>query len=256
MAIPGRDDLDRQASPLAGRVWRAVEAQHYAATRKLVGTHADQERLEELLEGSKPEYPPGTEHLDYLLKTPFRYRPPKRGGSRFRRPFAPYGVFYAAERIHTALAELAFHRYRFFRASEGTDLPGQEAQLTVFAADYTTQRGLDLTVGDLAHHRAQWTHPSDYSATQGLGETAAGADIGAIRYESVRDPETDHHGNGAGRNAGLLSPEVFQHPHPLQPQTWYLYLGLQEANVRRALAGPGEQFDFPRAMLEMAGPPI
>ena len=255
MGIPAPEELAPLAGDLGGWVWRVVESQRYTQTRRLVATHTDQERLEELLEGSKPAYQPGTEHLDYLLKTPFRYRPPKRGGSRFRRPYAPYGVFYAAEHRRTALAELAFHRYRFFYLSEGTGLPRQEAQLTAFAAGYRTAAGLDLTTGELAHGREQWHHPADYSAAQALGATAAEAGIGAIRYGSVRDPAVDARGEPAGRNVGILAPGAFDPPHHTSPQTWYLFLGEVEANARRALAGPHEQYDFPRALFEMPAPP-
>ncbi|MBK5944665.1 RES family NAD+ phosphorylase [Halorhodospira halophila] len=248
------EDLLQEAAPRSGWVWRAVESQHYPATRRLVRSHSDQERLEALLEQSKPAYPAGTEQLDYLLKTPFRYRPPNPNGSRFRRPFSPYGVFYAAEAIHTALAEFAFHRFRFFFVSEGTEPPAQEAQLTVFSAGYRTSLGLDLTAGNLATHRALWTDPTDYSATQSLGETAAQAGIGAVRYESVRAPGTDDQGRGAGRNVGILDPAVFQPRHHCSPQAWYLYLGEQEANARRAFANPDEQLTFPKTVFQMPGP--
>ncbi|MFP4615441.1 MAG: RES family NAD+ phosphorylase [Thiohalorhabdus sp.] len=254
MPVPEPDELAGHARFLGGWVWRVVEGQHYALTRQLVETQANQARLEELLEGSKPAYPAGTEHLDYLLKTPFRYQPPKRGGSRFRRPHAPYGAFYAAEHRRTALAELAFHRYRFFYVSEGTDLPHQEAQLTAFAAGYRTGRALDLTAGELARHRDRWSHPADYTTTQALGDNAAKAGIQAIRYESARDPETDGQGNGAGRNVAILAPAAFQPPHHVGPQTWYLYLGEVEASARRALADPDERFVFPREMFEMPAP--
>lgn len=247
-------ELAGLARPAEGWVWRVVEAQHYPITRKLVGTHADQERLEQLLEGSKPAYQRGTEPLDYLLKTPFRYRPPKRGGSRFRRPYAPFGIFYAAERRRTALAEFVFHRYRFFYVSEGTDLPDTEEQLTVFAAGYRSALVLDLTRSPLDEERHRWVHPSDYSDTQVLGERASEAGIGAIRYESVRDPERNGDGRSNGRNIGVLEPEAFEPKHHVSPETWYLYLGELEANARRALAAPHEQYDFPRALFEMPGP--
>ncbi len=256
MRIPEADELVEQAVALGGRIWRAVEDQHRAATRKLVTTREDQERLEELLESSKPAYPASARRLHYLLKTPFRYRPPKRYGSRFRRPYAPHGVFYGAEHRRTALAELAYHRYRFFAASQGTDLPQLQERLTVFEARYATARGLDLTRGALAESRAVWTDPADYTATQALGERAARAGIAAIRYESVRDPQRDARGRSLGRNVGVLQPETFDPPWPENLQTWHLYLGRHEANAARALARPDERFDFPRSLFEMPGPEV
>ncbi|MDW8258558.1 MAG: RES domain-containing protein, partial [Gammaproteobacteria bacterium] len=86
----------------ARTLWRVVEAQHTAATLRLVGSLAEQAVLEHVLEQAKPPLPPGTQRLHYLLATPFRYRP--RQGSRFRAPFAS-GVWYGAELQRTALAE-------------------------------------------------------------------------------------------------------------------------------------------------------
>ncbi|MCC3263614.1 RES family NAD+ phosphorylase, partial [Paenibacillus polymyxa] len=65
--------------------------------------------LEELIETSKPQLPPSTETLHYLLKTPFRY-PPLRWGSRFGRRHEP-SLFYAALRLETAMAEAAYYRF-------------------------------------------------------------------------------------------------------------------------------------------------
>ena len=62
-----------------------VEAQHRVSTLKLVDTLSEQERLEQLLDASKPPVPPECRHLDYLLATPFRYGSPYPHGSRFRR---------------------------------------------------------------------------------------------------------------------------------------------------------------------------
>lgn len=255
MPVPSVEQLLQHARLLGGRIWRVVEDQNNALTRQLVNNHAEQERLEELLEGqSKPAYLPGTEHLDYLLKTPFRYRPPKRSGSRFRAPFQGYGVFYGAEAVRTALAEFAYHRYRFFRASPGTDLPQGEEALTVFAVDYATESGIDLTQLPLSRDRPLWTAPADYAAPQTLGFRASEAGIGAIRYESVRDPETDAQGLSLGRNLAVLDPRSFDPPRPQCFQTWYLYLGSQEASFRRAMASQTERVDFPRAQMDTPGP--
>lgn len=255
MRIPSPGEISREMRQLSGWTWRAVETQHYALTRELVGSHADQERLEELLEGVKPKYRPEAEHLDYLLKTPFRYEPPKRGGSRFRRPYAPYGIFYGAERPRTALIELAFHRYRFFAQSPATDLPSGELSLTVFAAGYRARRALNLTDGELVSLRAYWVAPGDYSATQHLAERAVEGGVEVIRYESARDPETDARGWSAGRNLAILDPRAFDPPHHRSPQTWYLYMGVKEVNIRRAHGTPGDQIDLPRSVMAMPGPP-
>ena len=85
-------------------VWRAVEAQHVAATMALVDSLEEQQALERILDDTKPPVPPAARKLHWLLFTPFRYPPPP-GGSRFRGPNDP-GVFYGADEIRTACAEL------------------------------------------------------------------------------------------------------------------------------------------------------
>lgn len=203
-----------------------MEHQYTAATRKLVDTLSEQELLEQVLEASKPRYPEGTEHLHYLLRTPFRYRPPRRLGSRFGRPVPGQGVFYAAEHRVTALAEFAFWRRRFFQAAAGVRLPRNEERLTVFTVDYASRRCLDLTQPPLSEDRAVWTHPDDYSGTQALADSARSCGTEVIRYESVRDPE---HRN----NVALLSWRAFRVRRPVAQQTWHLHLGETESQCCR-----------------------
>jgi hypothetical protein len=95
-----------EAVGLRFAVWRAVEGQHVAATVALVDSLAEQHALERLLDERKPPLPQGAARLHYLLFTPFRYRPPP-GGSRFRGPNDP-GVFYGADEVRTACAELGY----------------------------------------------------------------------------------------------------------------------------------------------------
>lgn len=228
--------LASEARPAAGSAWRAVEHQHTASTRKLVDSLGEQGVLEDILEASKPGYPAAAAHLHYLLKTPFRYFPPATHGSRFRRAFDGRGVFYCAQAIRTALAEFSYWRRRFIAASSGTPLPRNQESLTVFSVAYATPRLIDLTLPPFARDRRLWTHPHDYTATQSLADAARRADIGAIRYASVRDPEQ-------GINLALLAPDVFTRKSPTAQQTWYLYLGEAEANCMRA-GRPGEAFTF------------
>jgi hypothetical protein len=83
---------ERHIQPIAGTLLRMVESQEQIATNRLVDALDKQQLLEELLEGTKPDYRPGTRHLHYLLATPFRY-PPLRHGSRFGRRSEP-ALFY------------------------------------------------------------------------------------------------------------------------------------------------------------------
>src|SRR5690606_23673868 len=115
--------LSSEAVRLDRKGWRLVEAQHRVSTLKLVDTHDEQALLEELVEETKPAIPAECRHLDYLLATPFRYGSVYPQGSRFRRAGRTRGVFYAAEQVATAVAEMAFYRLLFFADSPDTPWP-------------------------------------------------------------------------------------------------------------------------------------
>ncbi len=224
----------------AGTVWRVVEAQYTASTRKIVDTRSEQELLEEILEQSKPPVPRGAENLHYLLQTPFRYGAPYPVGSRFRRAGVSEGVFYASEAVRTALAEFSYYRLRFFQESPEAVLPRQQELLTLFSVGYRSKRVVDLTRSPFAKEEAVWMHPSDYRATQEFADLARQGGIEVIRYGSVRDREP-------GFNLALLSPAAFDDKEPKELQTWFLYLSETEVNCERAHAfTPEERWTFPR----------
>ncbi len=211
-------------------MWRVVEHQHTASTRKLVDTQAEQDVLEVLLEESKPPYPPGTESLHYLLKTPFRYKNPH--GSRFRAPNAPRGVFYASDQVRTALAETAYYRLRFFSDAPAMELPRQEHKLTAFSVMYRARKEIDLTEGPFACDQTRWTARNNYAATQQLAQTAMEGGVESIRYESVRDTKQ-------GMNVALLTPFLFKHKNPIKQHTWYM--NISEIEVFAARSGAKEK---------------
>jgi hypothetical protein len=200
-----------------------VEAQHTASTMKIVDTDNEQNLLEFLLEGSKPALPATAKGLDYLLATPFRYHP-LRSGSRFRSITDP-GVFYGAESVRTASAELGYWRWRFLK--DAVDLVKlQPVAHTAFSADIKTQV-IDLRVSPLSAQAASWLHPSDYSATQALAQVARSAQVGGIQYTSVRDPKP-------AWCLALLTPQGFAKPKP-NPlmQTWWLAVDQTGVSWRR-----------------------
>jgi hypothetical protein len=210
------------------RLWRAVEAQHIASTLRLVASVEEQILLERLLDQSKPSLPPDASELHYLLATPFRYSSPI--GSRFRAP-AESGIWYGAEEERTACAELGYWRWRFLIDSEALEILGPSPQ-AVFRAGIDG-RLIDLTEHPFKRSRAQWTRPDDYGPTQGFARVARQADIDAIRYESVRDP--DH-----GPAAAVLRPACFKPRKPLEQHTWFL-------TVRRTAViwqREGQTFEF------------
>lgn len=232
--------LAREARPAEGLIWRAVEDQTAAATRKLVSTSAKQDLLEQMLEESKPPVPATAGGLHYLLFSPFRYEAPFPTGSRFRPPGPSAGVFYGSEAVRTALAEISHYRLRFFQDSPDTPLPRREERLTVFSVSYASARGIDLTQAPFAAQAELWTDPDDYGPTQALAENARQAGVEVIRYASVRDPE-------GGFNVALLEPSAFAEREPREFQHWSLYLAAEEADCRRI--DGAERWVFTRAAL-------
>jgi len=199
-----------------------VESQHIAATMKLVDDRAEQDLLESLLETSKPPVA-DTDRLDYLLATPFRYDP-QRGGSRFRGETDP-GVFYGAETMRTAGAELGYWRWKFLMASDGLDRI-EPVPHTAFRVAVDTQV-VDLQRAPFDADAATWRHPTDYAPTQRFARVAREAEVGGILYRSVRDPEPSW-------CLALLTPAGFAERKP-QPErhTWYLAVTQQEVTLRR-----------------------
>jgi len=174
--------LSSELRAISGRFWRLVEAQHQISTLKLVDTLEEQSLLENLLEESKPALPPECQGLDYLLATPFRYGAVYPHGSRFRRAGRTLGVFYASEKVETALSEMAFYRLLFFADSPDTPLPANAAEYTAFSAPVSTKAALDLTAPPLDRDRAAWTDLQNYEPCQALAEAAraAGGEVSSM----------------------------------------------------------------------------
>ncbi len=229
------DALRSEARPLKGPAWRFVEAQHRVSTLKLVDSLSEQAALEDILEETKPPVPEDCRHLDYLLSTPFRYRPYPQG-SRFRRAGLTPGVWYGAERAETAAAEMVFYRFLFYAESPDTPFPDDAAEYTAVCVELATPAALDLTSGTLAANRAQWTHLTDYEPCQTLAETARAIGTEVIRYSSVRDPD-------AGANLAVLCCRAFAVPQPVERQTWRIRIGRTGAQALR---------EHPRLGLEFA----
>ncbi|WP_448203615.1 RES family NAD+ phosphorylase [Azospirillum sp. sgz302134] len=230
--------LSSEARPLAGTGWRLVEAQHKVSTLKLVDTLEEQDILERLIERTKPPVPEDCRGLHYLLATPFRYDAPYPAGSRFRRAGMTPGVFYAAEAVGTAVAELTFYRLLFYAESPQTPWPANPAEYTAFGVPYGTDFGLDLTAPSLDTDAADWSHSTEYGPCQMLADVARKAGILAIRYASVRDPER-------GAALALLSCTAFRAKAPELFQTWRIYL---RATGAQALCEfPGRRIEFDRS---------
>ncbi len=164
---------------------RLVETQHIAATMRLVDNAAEQDLLEQMLEGSKPPIPMAAEGLHYLLAAPFRYIPPT--GSRFRAPHAP-GLWYGADDAFCACAEIAYWRQMFLRDSAGLVNEALSTEHSMYQAQ-VSGLAIDLLSPPWDAATATWTDPADYTQTQRLGHLVREAGrIAWIRYASVRAP--------------------------------------------------------------------
>lgn len=196
---------------IAVAAWRVVEAQHQLSTRKLVDSAEEQMLLEDMLEESKPrDVTDG--RLHYLLSTPFRY-PPLRHGSRFGTRYER-GIWYGAERLATAFAEVGYYRFVFAegtRASLGIII----SQLTAFRIAARSTQGIDLTASPFDAHTAAISSPENYGASQVLGAAMREAGTELCRYVSARDP-------GAGANVAVFAPGAFGRAKPREFETWHL----------------------------------
>ena len=202
--------LEQMHASKAMLAWRGVEAQHVVSTMRLVDTTQEQEVLETLLEQSKPALPHSKAQKHYLLATPFRYRP--QHPSRFRRA-GTLGLWYGAESLYAACAEVAYWRYRFILDS----VPLLESELltehTFFQAKVEGV-AIDLMGPPWVDAKAVWTHGSDYTEPQAVADAARDRGVQWICYESVRAP-----GN---RCAAVLDVESLEMAAPdSQHQTWH-----------------------------------
>jgi hypothetical protein len=115
--------------------------------------------------------------------------------------------------------------------SPGLDSLGPSPQ-TVFRAGIDGGM-IDLTAAPFKRGRSDWTDPNDYGASQRFAQVARQANVDAIRYESVRDPE--HAGAVA-----VLSPSCFKPRQPLDQRIWLLTVRPEAAIWQRE----GESHEF------------
>lgn len=216
--------LSSEAKSAHGSCWRVVESQHHVSTAKLTDTAEEQNRLEDLIEGSKPPIPEECRGLHYLLSTPFRYGAAYPNGSRFRRAGMSPGVFYASVRPETAIAEMAFYRLLFFAESPLTPWPANAGEYSAFSVEYATGRAIDLTQTPLNKQKDIWTHKTDYAGCQALADQARLAGLDLIKYESARSPDR-------GTNLAILGCRVFTKSEISDRQTWRIHLSSSGTRV-------------------------
>jgi hypothetical protein len=200
--------------PSRGTVWRIVENQEQAATRQITHSAAEQSRLELLLDNNKPAYLPGSEHLHWLLKTPFRY-PPLRHGSRFGSPFHP-GILYASKELETAMTESAVYLWLF--RSGPLDLGPLDNILdgrTAIRFSFRHNKVSNLTTAP-PFEREQLTNPASYAHSQALGDKLRDTGTAAIWFPSARKEK--------GTNCAILDPQAIPTELSLLREHWQLRL--------------------------------
>lgn len=208
--------------PLALTAHRAVEAQHQIATRKLVDSDAEQQVLEELIEGAKPA-PRAPTKLHYLLSTPFRY-PPLRHGSRFGARHER-GIWYGAERLEVVLAEVAYYRLLFLEGTRA-ELGTLSVELSSFRARVAAERGIDLLRPPFDVFEARISSPTDYRVSQALGRAMRDAGVELCRYRSARDP-------AGGSAVAVFSPSAFAERRPRAVVAWWCNATRRGVEFRR-----------------------
>jgi len=207
---------------LALTAHRAVEAQHQIATRKLVDSDAEQQVLEELIEGAKPA-PRAPAGLHYLLSTPFRY-PPLRHGSRFGGRHER-GIWYGGERPEVVFAEVAYYRLLFLEGTRA-ELGTVSVELTTFRVRVTAERGIDLRRPPFDAFEGRIASPTDYRVSQALGRSMREAGVELCRYRSARDPE-------GGTAVALFAPSAFADRRPRGLESWWCTATRSGVELRR-----------------------
>jgi hypothetical protein len=227
---------------IVGSCWRVVETQEIAATMAITHSAAEQSRLEELLDGSKPKIPTDCKGLSYLLMTPFRY-PPLRYGSRFGSTWER-GIFYGSCELKTAFAETAVYFWLF---QQGPVNPGPlesiRDQRTAFSVKLTSQKALDLHGDAFISTRDNINRPDSWEHTQQLGKQLRELGTEFIIYPSSR--------LAGGKNIAVFSPLAFAEREPAQQQLWHVRFTTDSCIFVRA--GISDGFEFQRSDFSVNG---
>jgi hypothetical protein len=211
----------------------------------LVDTDAEQQLLEELIDGSKPALleTPALGRLHYLLATSFRY-PPLKHGSRFGTRIER-GVWYGSIRLRTVFAEVAYYRLVFLEGTSAA-LEPLLVELTAFTAAIRARRGCDLTRPPFSQKAAEISSKTSYRHSQRLGRDMRSAGVQAFYYASARDVR-------GGINIGVFDPAAFATARPRKLETWLCVARHPEVEISRKDFFRRESHRFPRADFEVKG---
>ena len=115
-----------------------------------------------------------------LLLIPFRRKPARE--SRFRARHSP-GVFYGAQRLETAMVEIAYHQHRLLKSNESLEIVTRS--LVSFSAHLKAML-LDV---ELLPDNSEIYSRTSYRASQQLALEAREQGIAGIHFHSVRAKE-------------------------------------------------------------------
>ncbi|CAN5391120.1 RES family NAD+ phosphorylase [soil metagenome] len=222
---------------LSETAWRIVEAQEVTSTRKLVDSLEEQIILEDLIESSKPPIIKPLLDMHPLLYTPFRY-PPLKHGSRFSKS-SEASLWYGSVALTTAMAEMAFYRFNFLRASKA-QYDNVEISLTAFSAQIKTPRGIKLPLPPFAQYSPMISSPISYEVSQTLGTAMRQADVEAFSYQSARHPNP-------AINIALFTAKAFLHKNPNKQsfQSWQCIANDRLIEFIRSSVMTPESVSFP-----------
>ena len=99
---------------------------------------------------------------------------------------------------------------------------------------------VDLRAKPFVRDRRRWTDAGDYRAARTSAARRARPRVGAIRYESVRDPKH-------AACCAVLAPAAFAPPIPLEQQTWMLSVARDRVIWQRTHALDAEEHEFAAA---------
>ncbi len=177
--------IKKYIKPLSFRLYRVVESQEEVATTVITSSKQDQSLLEELLETSKPKLEASLTKRHYLISTPFRY-PPLRHGSRFG-SILEAGIFYGSLELKTALAEIAYYRFRFLTDLENSDTiikHKPQSNHTGFYVNTHSEKGLTLL--EKPFTKMNLDDGDNYLSSQPFGKTMREADVELFKFSSAR----------------------------------------------------------------------
>lgn len=222
MTALDRIDLVEHCAAYENEIYRMVEGQYYVSTRRLVDSDAEHDRLEAILDASKPAAPTHNSRgaLYYLLYTPFRY-PPLKSGGRFHVRIEQ-SIFYGSEELQTSMAEIAYGRFLFMDHSAAALAPMQ-VPYSHFVVKVKSPKALLLTAAPFSEVRDDLSHPTSYGASQAFGARMRQAGVELFTYYSARNPN--------GVNVGLFSVEAFAQNQPTQGKNGHWSVHISTASV-------------------------